>query len=136
MNRLFHAKIRMQSWLLLLVVLFVTLYAGWHRQGPVLLLGFLLLVLLVERMIHTSYMVTDRVLEIHNGRFSKTRVIPLDRLIRIERVSGLRFFGKSPDSFLMITYGGADGERHEVAVIPQHEEEFVRFVEKMRGKPD
>ena len=88
MQRLFHAKIQFQSWVLLIAVLFVFAYSAWHKQPIILLLSLILLIVMIDRMIHTTYTISDTHLIIHTGKFSKDQLIPLENLIRLEKISG------------------------------------------------
>ena len=124
MTRQFHAKIQVHSWLLLAAMLFVAVYAGWTRNGLILALALLMLVLLIERMIRTTYTVSDTELTIHTSRFARDRVIPLSSILRVERISSIRLFGRSFSSFLLITYG----DNQEVAVIPTNEADFIKKI--------
>lgn len=108
-------------------MLFVVVYAGWTRNGLILAIGLLVTALLIDRMIHTTYTVSETELIIHTSRLAKDRVIPLASIHRVERIMGTRIFGRSLSSFLLITYG--DGQ--EIAVIPQNEDDFIK---KLRQK--
>ena len=129
MQRLFHAKIQFQSWVLLIAVLFVFAYSAWHKQPIILLLSLILLIVMIDRMIHTTYTISDTHLIIHTGKFSKDQLIPLENLIRLEKISGIRLFGKSFNSFLLLTYQ-EEGIEKSQAVIPQNEDDFVKCLQK------
>lgn len=128
MNRLFHAKIEMGSFVLLAAVLGVTVYIMWvSRNGIAICLMLLLLTVMIERIIHTHYTVTaDGKLVIHTGRFSKDKVIELSSIKTIERVSSLNLFGHSFRSNVVIEC--MDGRIF--SVIPKEEEKFVKYVER------
>ncbi len=127
-HRLFHARIQVQHWLLLAIVLGVALYSFWYKNGILVAITFLFLVVLIERMIHTTYTLTDEVLRLHTSRFVKDKTIPLGEIERVERISRLRLFGHDFQSFLLITYGGGK----QVAVTPQNEQDFLSAVERKR----
>ena len=135
MQRLFHAKIQFQSWVLLIAVLFVFTYSAWHKQPIILLLSLILLIVMIDRMIHTTYTISDTHLIIHTGKFSKDQLIPLENLIRLEKISGIRLFGKSFNSFLLLTFQVNGAERSQaleeksLAVIPQNEDDFVKCLQ-------
>lgn len=132
MNRQFHAKIQIQSWILLAAFLFLTVYAAWVRHPIFMAMGFLLMVILVERMIHTLYIVTDTSLRIHTSRFVADREVPLADIRRIDEVSTMRLFGKSLHRFLMVVYADAEGQERQVAVMPARPAEFVDYIQKRR----
>ncbi len=128
MQRVFHAKIQPQSWLLVAAMLGVAVYFMWNRQPVLIAASLLLIVLIVERMTHTCYTVADGNLVIHAGRFARDRTIPIADIETIERIHGLRVFGKSLHSFLLIRHSGG----RQTAVVPQNDEDFVRTIEKHR----
>ena len=84
---------------------------------------------MIDRMIHTTYTISDTHLIIHTGKFSKDQLIPLENLIRLEKISGIRLFGKSFNSFLLLTYQ-EEGIEKSQAVIPQNEDDFVKCLQK------
>lgn len=130
MNRVFQAKISTGSYLLLTLLLWVAIYSMWHVSGVLLCLSLLLLVVLIERMIHTTYTVTtDGMLVVCNGRFSKSQKVSLSDIEKIERVSGMRIGGKSVSSCLLLTC--KNGKR--LQLIPRNEEDFVKCISKRRA---
>ena len=133
MSRLFHAKIQFQSWFLLLAILFVFVYSAWHRQPIFMLITLALLILMIDRMIHTTYTITPTDIIIHTGKFSKDKAIPLQNLLRVEKISGLRLFGHSFNSFLLLTYQENGSEKSQ-AVIPQNFDDFVKCLQKRKQK--
>lgn len=128
MNRLFHAKIGWNSWALLAVVLGITLYSIWEIKNGVLLCALMLfLVIIIERMIHTTYTVTtDNLLVVHTGRFSKDKVIPLSDIKTIQKVETMRIMGRPLRSCIVIEYG----EGKIISLIPNTPDEFIRVVSK------
>ena len=103
------------------------------RQGSGILLAIdlLLMVLIVERMIHTTYTITaDKTLVIHRGKLSRTKVIPLDDISRIDRVNRLRIGGKPLQTFLVIVL--KSGAEHYIT--PRNEEDFIQCVIKNKTK--
>lgn len=124
--------------MLLAALLSVALYFVWQttmltRQGSGILLAIdlLLMVLIVERMIHTTYTITaDKTLVIHRGKLSRTKVIPLDDISRIDRVNRLRIGGKPLQTFLVIVL--KSGVEHYIT--PRNEEDFIQCVIKNKTK--
>lgn len=137
MSRLFHARIRWQSWLYLVLILFVAVYAGWHRMPVVMTLAFLGLILVIERIVHTSYRITDTRLVVHTTRFRPDTVVPLASVVRIDRVRGLRLFGRDLNPALLVVYRvetDTEGKTRELAVVPQNETDFVDFFTRKRQR--
>lgn len=103
------------------------LLSFFHHLGLCTGLTLLLLVLVVERIIHTTYTLTaDGRMVVSHGRFSRTKVVDLRHVRRVERCRRLRVGGHSLFACLMVV---CDDERC-VAVMPVDEEEFVRELSK------
>lgn len=124
--------------MLLAALLSVALYFAWQntlltRQSFGILLGIdlLLMVLIVERMIHTTYTITaDRTLIIRRGKLSRTLIIPLDDISRIDRINRLRVGGKPLQTFLVIVL--QSGAEHYIT--PRNEEDFIQCIIKNKTK--
>ena len=133
MNRLFHAKIEWSSWALLAIVLGITLYSIWEYKNGILLCALLLfLVIIIERIIHTTYTVTaDKQLVIHTGRFSKDKVIPLSHIREVRKIESIHIMGKPLRSCVIVEYR----EGKIISLIPSTPDDFIRYIEK-RMKED
>lgn len=135
MNRIFHARVPWHTFFLLLLLLIIALWSYWERSGILAALSLLLMVVLVERSIHTSYTVTtDGMLLISRGRFSKLFSIPLLDIHRIEQVRRVRLGSFCLNSYLLVYYGSSPGEEKVVSLIPSNEEELVTYIQKLRKK--
>ncbi|MCM1312280.1 MAG: PH domain-containing protein [Bacteroides sp.] len=129
MNRVFQAKINIGSYILLFLLLLVAVYSMWNVNGILLCVSLLLLVIIIERMIHTTYTVTsDGMLVVNNGRFSRRKEILLGDIQSIERIKGMRICGRSLSSSLLIVC--KNGKL--VQVTPANEDDFVKCVQKRR----
>ena len=118
MNRIFHARIAWNHCLALLLFTFLVIIGFLNRSGLLALAGMLLLVLLVERLIHTTYTITPQgVLIIDRGRFSRSKTIPLADISAVERQSACM----GCIHYVLITYG--NGQRE--TALPVKEEEFM-----------
>jgi hypothetical protein len=121
---------------LLAALLSVAISFVWHtdtlpRQavGIVLTADLLLMVIIVERMTHTTYTVTSsRTLVIHKGRLIRDRVISLDEIDRIDRISSLKVGGRVLRSSLVIV----TKDNHEHHVSPRNEEDFIQCIIKRK----
>lgn len=118
--------------MLLAALLSVALYFAWQntlltRQSFGILLGIdlLLMVLIVERMIHTTYTVTtDKTLIIDRGKLSKVKVIPLTDIDRIDRINRMRIGGKPLITYLVVVL--KSGTEH--CITPRNEEDFIQCI--------
>lgn len=136
MNRLFHAKISFVNYVLLSALLAVAIYFVWQaptisRQllGIVICVILLLMVIIVERMINTTYTITaDGKILIHEGRFGKDLTVDINDINKITLKDRINIFGLSIYSYLLIETN--DGNR--IKVSPNNKKDFIHKVEKIQ----
>lgn len=124
MNRSFHYRASWLNYTCIIVVAVAAMYSLWHRSVVNAIVGFLLMgvvVLMIERIIHTVYVLTaDGRLVISRGRFSREMSVPVNEIIRMNvirpKLLGVRY--------ILIEYGAG----HETTVQPVNEEAFMREV--------
>jgi len=125
MNRVFHARITWYHLLFLVLVSVCTVYLVWHKQALGALLFSLVLLVLIECVIHTTYTVTaEGLLVIVKGRFYKKRTIPIGEILSIERKRSMTVFNCSVTHFVLIRWG----YDKYVALIPVKEKEFIQLI--------
>ena len=125
MNRVFHARITWYHLLFLVLVSACTVYLVWHKQALGALLFSLVLLVLIECVIHTTYTVTaEGLLVIAKGRFYKKRTIPIEEILSIERKRSMTVFNCSVTHFVLIRWG----YDKYVALIPVKEKEFIQLI--------
>lgn len=125
MNRVFHARITWYHLLFLVLVSVCTVYLVWHKQALGALLFSLVLLVLIECVIHTTYTVTaEGLLVIAKGRFYKKRTIPIGEILSIERKRSMTVFNSSVTHFVLIRWG----YDKYVALIPVKEKEFIQLI--------
>ena len=125
MNRVFHARITWYHLLFLVLVSVCTAYLVWHKQALGALLFSLVLLVLIECVIHTTYTVTaEGLLVIAKGRFYKKRTIPIGEILSIERKRSMTVFNCSVTHFVLIRWG----YDKYVALIPVKEKEFIQLI--------
>lgn len=122
MNRIFHARITWSDILFVLIAAGVTFWAFWIKQVLVAVFFLLMLVVVIERLIHTTFTLTANSLVLSYGRFNKGKTIFYNEITKVEPFKGLLIHG------VVVHYG----EKRFVALRPQKEEEFIREVEKLR----
>ncbi len=131
MNRIFHARQPWHTLLLLTILTAATLWAFWVKLILPASITLLLVVVLIERIIHTTYTITtDGQLVVCHGRFSPIRKIALTDIRRIEKVRSNNFGKWHLADFLVIYYGTAP--ERSISLIPAKELEFVTHIQKMR----
>lgn len=124
MNRSFHYRASWLNYTCIIVVAVAAMYSLWRRSVVNAIVGFMLMgvvVLMIERIIHTVYVLTaDGRLIISRGRFSRELSVPVNEIIRMSvirpRLLGVRY--------ILIEYGAG----HETTVQPVNEEAFMREV--------
>lgn len=97
MNRTFHSRTRWDQLIYALVLGGICFYMVWIKQAILAAILAVLIVILIEKIIHTQFVITpDNKLIIKRGRFSKQEVIDLDLISDIE----LRKSQKATEFFL------------------------------------
>ena len=129
MNRIFHARVPWYTLFFLILLAGITIWAYWERLGLLAATALLLMVILIERTIHTTYTITtDGLLRIHRGRFAKDMIIRLAEIHRIEYIHSARIGSIYMKRYLLIHYG----DNKTLSLIPSHEEEFVKCIKHYR----
>lgn len=130
MNRTFHARIAAAHYAFLLVATAAALYGLWQRHAVLAAVFAFLLVVAIERLIHTTYTLTpDGRLLVYYGRFARGKAIRLSSVVAVERVSSMRVGRFALMRYVLVRYGRGQC----VALLPDDEEAFVRALEGRRG---
>lgn len=127
MNRVFHARILPAYVLALLLFTYLLIHAFWVRSALLSLLCMVVLVLVVERIIHTQYTVTaDGRLVVDRGRFRRRLEIAVADIMLVEQVKS-PLLGRLLVSHCVLVHckGGK-----AVTLLPVKEEEFVQVLRK------
>ena len=127
MNRVFHARILLGHYLALGVFAYLLIHAFWVHSALLALLCMVVLVLVVERIVHTQYTVTaDGKLLVDRGRFSKLKEIAPADILRVEQAKA-PLLGRLLVSHCVLVHckGGKI-----LTLVPVKEEEFVRVLRK------
>ena len=127
MNRVFHARILPGHYLALGVFAYLLIHAFWVHSALLALLCMVVLVLVVERVVHTQYTVTaDGKLQVDRGRFSKLKEIAPADILRVEQAKA-PLLGRLLVSHCVLVHC-KDGKT--LTLVPVKEEEFVRVLRK------
>ena len=130
MNRIFHARIAMGQYLFLILIGSLTVYMLWNKLPLPAALFMLWLVVIIEKLIHTTYTVTpDGKLKLYFGRFSRSKEILLKDVISVERASSMQIGRFAVMRYVLVKYGAGKCE----VLFPVKEEEFIRLMEERRG---
>ncbi len=132
MQRTFQSRINSAQWLLLAALTGFTGYVAWNRIAILLLLGLIGLVLLIERMIHATYILSDDTLTVHTSRFSPDLHIPLRSILRVERVKTTTALPFWREHVLVVFYTNDGFRERNVGIRPTNETDFVAHLQKKR----
>lgn len=127
MNRIFHARIAAGQYLFILLAGAVAVYGLWEKNILIAILFMLLLIVSIEKLIHTTYTITtDNRLVLFFGRFSRGKEIRLEDITAVERTSSMQIGKFAVMRYVLIKYG----ESKCVALLPVKEEEFIRLLQQ------
>ena len=106
MNRIFHARIAVGQYLFLVLATIIVIYAMWMQHAVMAILFMLLLIIVIERLIHTTYtLTTDGRLLLFYGRFSRSEEILLKDIISVERASSMKIGRFAVMRYVLVKYG-------------------------------
>lgn len=123
-TRTYRARVQVGNWVLIAILSALTIYLIWDGNGLLIAGSLLLLLLIIERTIHTEYQLSEESLTLNNGKLSKRLVVPMDSIKRIERIRRIRIGKNALITYLLIVYG----EDRTVAVMPKEEEAFIKQI--------
>ena len=123
-TRTYRARVQVGNWVLIAILSALTIYLIWDGNGLLIAGSLLLLLLIIERTIHTEYQLSEESLTVNNGKLSKRLVVPMDSIKRIERIRRIRIGKNALVTYLLIVYG----EDRTVAVMPKEEEAFIKQI--------
>lgn len=123
-TRTYRARVQVGNWVLIAILSALTIYLIWDGNGLLIAVSLLLLLLIIERTIHTEYQLSEESLTVNNGKLSKRLVVPMDSIKRIERIRRIRIGKNALITYLLIVYG----ENRTVAVMPKEEEAFIKQI--------
>ena len=132
MNPIFHARIPVGIYFALILLTTGCVIALWHKLPVFVVILMLCMVFTIERIIHTTYTLTDDMLIVSRGRFTHRKNIPLSAIRRIEKCRIVRLGRYSLMSYLLIVY---DTDEKFLSVMPVKEDEFLEKLTQRRRKP-
>ncbi|MDD4610147.1 MAG: PH domain-containing protein [Bacteroidaceae bacterium] len=121
MNRTFALKIPWTSYLFLFLLGAATFAALWMKQGLLSLFFGAFVLLIVERIIHTSYTISsDGYLSIKQGRFQTSKKIYIADISSISCETRM-----SVGKFYLMRYILIECKKDHFALMPVREEDFL-----------
>ncbi len=131
MNRVFHARILPAYVLALALFAYLLIHAFWVKSALLALLCMVVLVLVVERIIHTQYTLTaDGRLLVDRGRFRRRLELAVTDILLVEQVKAPLFGALLVSHYVLVHYKGGK----TVALLPVREEEFIQVLRKRMQK--
>ena len=125
MIRTFQAKIPASSWVLIAVITWMAGYAAWYRHALLLLIALVLLIVVIERVLHTEYIVSSDTLIVRNGRFTRIIEIKLADIESVEEISRMNIGGKPLVKYLIINH------QNKITVVnPRDKEAFLKSLSR------
>ncbi|EJX00538.1 membrane protein containing DUF1200 [gut metagenome] len=127
MNRVFHARIVAAQYVALGLMAFIMIWGFWYKELLIAVVFMLLLVVCIERLIHTSYTLSsDGKLVLCRGRFTRIREIDLKDIVAVEQISFLKIGRWVILHYVLVKYRP---DKCEV-FLPVNEEEFICALKK------
>ncbi|MGX8682410.1 MAG: PH domain-containing protein [Bacteroidales bacterium] len=124
MNRIFQARITLGQYLFLLLVTGMTFWALWTKNIGLALMMVIVLLLSIEKLIHTTYTITgDGSLVLYYGRFMKGKTIPLGDITKVESAYSMSIFGFKLMRCVLVHHN-----QKTEALMPVKEKEFVELI--------
>lgn len=123
MTRSFHHRTTVGAVCGILLFLLLALYAFWIKNAVVGLIMAFLLIILVERTLHSEYVISDGKLIIDKGKLSRSKVVELNEIHDCKPMTSV--FGLV--HYLLLTYGASN---RLLSVQPQNEAAFVATLQK------
>ena len=132
MDRTFHQRVSPASACGILAFALLALYMFWTNSALVGCLLAAVVVLMIERVVHTTYVFRrndgdEEMLYIDNGRFSKTRQIRVNDIVSCRKMS--TGFGSSQYVLLQC------GHKRLVSVQPDNADAFIDEIRKRQATP-
>ena len=123
MTRSFHHRTTVGAMCGILLFLLLALYAFWIKNAVVGLIMAFLLIVLVERTLHSEYIISDGNLIINNGKLARAKTINIQEIHDCKPMTSV--FGLV--RYLLLTYGASD---RMISVQPQNEAAFITTLQK------
>ncbi|MCD7923224.1 MAG: PH domain-containing protein [Bacteroides sp.] len=130
MNRIFHVKIAQGAYIFLVLCTALMVIAFWYQEAIVGMIMALLLIVDIERIIHSTYTLTaDGKVVVYYGRFYKGKTISLTDITDVELKRSSGFGGIMPSQYVLIHYEN----KNFLSLVPVKPEEFINALVKRLG---
>lgn len=127
MNRIFHVKIAQGAYIFLVLCTALMVIAFWYQEAIVGMIMALLLIVNIERIIHSTYTLTaDGKVVVYYGRFYKGKTISLTDITDVELKRSSGFGGIMPSKYVLVHYEN----KNLLSLVPVKPEEFINVLVK------
>ncbi len=130
MNRTFQAKSGFYAWLLVALMAVLAFLSLWYKKPISAIVALVFLGFIVERIIHTVYILTDdNFLIVCKGRFTREQKIAIKDITVVEGCRSFNVGRYHLLEYLLVHYGE---NKQSVALMPLLPDEFMECLEKKR----
>ena len=108
-----------------------TIHEMWMKHAVMAIIFMLLLIIAIERLIHTTYTLTaDGRLILYFGRFTRSKEVLLKDIISVERTSSMKIGRFAVMRYVLVRYGT---EGKCAVLLPVKEDMFIKMLrERLR----
>lgn len=129
MDRTFHSRTRWDQIIYIIILGLLCFYMLWVKQPILGAIIAILLLIIIERVINTTYTIgKNNLLLIKRGRFSKSISINIDDINDIELRRSARFGTISVINYVLITYA----KTKHIGITPSNTERFIELIIKRK----
>lgn len=127
MNKIFHARVAWYHYVTL-AMLAAAIIWSFNVQSVMAALFMIATVVLIEKIIHTTYTVTtDGKLVIYRGRFSRKTTIGIKEITSLKADRSMNFGRFHLSEFVLVGYG----DEKYLSLEPVKVREFMELIHKM-----
>ena len=127
MDRIFHVRTPYTQIVFLILLSILSFYFLWTQSGILAAIVMVLLIIVIERIINSSYIITkEGQLIVSKGRFSKKLIIPITDITEVQKCRSMNFGKFHLEEYLLLNY---QPNKH-MALMPTREEDFLNELAK------
>lgn len=124
MNRTFHSKVRIDQIIYLILLTALCFFLIWEQQAILSTIIGLLMVVLIERIIHTEFILSDSVITINKGRFTKSKSIEYNDIVDVEIKTTTKFGSRYLMKYILLTLK----DKKYVGITPSNVEDCYKAI--------
>lgn len=124
MNRTFHSKVRFDQIVYLILLTALCVFLIWEKQAILSTIIGLLIVVLIERIIHTEFILSEKAITINKGRFTKSKSVQLDDILDVEIKTTTKFGSHYLMKYILLTLK----DKRYIGITPSNIEECYKAI--------